>query len=140
MNKITSCFSKNTEKSFRMKHPKAIFVFLTVATLAWLLASLPETEGRAEPVSAEKEQLLKRGAQVYKSRCLVCHGDQGNSPNARMRLSDKEWKHGEKPEDVEKVVSEGIKGTVMIGFKNKLPKEDIKAVSTYVLALGEKAK
>jgi cytochrome c oxidase cbb3-type subunit III len=121
-----------------MHKRKVILVFSVVIMLAWLAVAFAMTEGRAEPGQAEKEELLKRGAQVYKSRCLVCHGTAGKSPNERMRLSDNQWKHGDKPEDVEKVVAEGIKGTVMMGFKNKLPENDIKAVSIYVLALGEK--
>lgn len=80
---------------------------------------------------------LKKGAAVYKVRCVACHMKDGNAPTKKMRLSDQEWKHGNSLDEVQKVVAEGVKGTVMMGFKNRLSKEEIKAVSAFVIKLSE---
>ncbi len=87
--------------------------------------------------STKSPEELKTGAQVYKARCVVCHMKDGNAPTKKMRLSDQEWKHGNSLDEVQKVVTEGVKGTVMIGFKNRLSKDEIKAVAAFVLTLSE---
>jgi len=120
---------------------KLSFFLLGAALLCFLAFGLASpVESRAESPDAAKQDLLKRGAQVYKTRCVLCHTAEGKSPNERMRLSDQVWKHGDKPEEIQKVVAEGVKGTVMIGFKNRLNNDDIKAVTAYVIDLGQKAK
>ncbi len=97
-------------------------------------------ESRAEDTSAARQDLIKRGAAVYKTRCLLCHNAEGKSPNKRLRFADHEWKHGRKPEQIQKVVADGLKGTAMMGFKNRLKEDDIKAVTAYIMDLSEKSK
>jgi cytochrome c oxidase cbb3-type subunit 3 len=116
--------------------------FLIGAALLCLLVfgvAVP-VESRAQDTDAAKQDLIKRGALVYKTRCVLCHNAEGKSPNKRMRFADHEWKHGDKPEQVQKVVTEGVKGTAMMGFKNRLNDNDIKAVTAYIMDLSEKAK
>lgn len=102
-------------------------------TFAFLLAF-----AGASAIDPQKDQAdLKKGAAVYKTRCVACHMKDGNAPTKKMRLSDQEWNHGKSIEDVQKVVSEGVKGTVMVGFKNRLSKDEIKDVAAFVLKLSE---
>ncbi|RPJ59138.1 MAG: cytochrome c [Acidobacteria bacterium] len=120
---------------------KLSFFLVGTALLCFIVFGMVSpVASRAESTDAARQDLLKRGAQVYKTRCLLCHTAEGKSPNERMRLSDQVWKHGEKPEQIQKVVAEGVKGTVMVGFKNRLNNDDIKAVSAYVMELSQKAK
>jgi len=102
-----------------------------------LLAAAWPPESKAQGADEAKADLIKRGGQVYKTRCQLCHLAEGKAPTKNMRFSDDEWRHGNKPEDVEKVVAAGVKGTAMMGFKNRLKPEDIKAVSAYVLGLSQ---
>lgn len=95
---------------------------------------------RAEDKDAAKQDLIKRGAVVYKTRCALCHTAEGKSPNKRMRFADHEWIHGDKPEQIQKVIADGVKGTVMTGFKNRVTEDDIKAVTAYIMDLSEKSK
>lgn len=113
---------------------KASFVTLVLLLgFAFLLA----LQGASAVDSPKDQPDLKKGAEVYKVRCVVCHMKDGNAPTKKMRLSDQEWKHGSSLDDVQKVVSEGVKGTVMMGFKNRLSKDEIKAVSAFVLKLSQ---
>jgi len=116
-------------------------LFLSTALLCLFVfgLALPVTVG-ADDADAAKQDLIKRGALVYKTRCVVCHNAEGRSPNKRMRFSDHEWKHGDKPDQIQKVVADGVKGTAMMGFKNRLQENDIKAVTAYIIDLAEKSK
>jgi len=120
---------------------KLPFFLFGAALLCLILfgVALP-LDSRAQESSATKDDAIKRGAQVYKTRCALCHLPEGKSPNKRMRFSDHEWKHGDKPDQVEKIVADGVKGTAMMGFKNKLKSDDIKAVTAYIMDLSAKAK
>lgn len=117
-------------------------LFFSATVLFCLLvlgAGLP-ADSKTQAADATNQDLLKRGALVYKTRCVICHNAEGRSPNERLRLNDDEWKHGGKPEEIQKVVADGVKGTAMMGFKNRLNQNDIKAVTAYIMDLSEKAK
>jgi cytochrome c oxidase cbb3-type subunit 3 len=51
-------------------------------------------------------------------------------------LTDKTWKHGDRPEQVVGVVSAGVRDTAMPGWKGTFGPEDIRAVSAYVYHLA----
>ncbi|GEM_PF-5348099 len=110
---------------------------LSFAALPLLAFGFLLTLERVSSTDTPKSPELKTGEQVYKVRCVACHMKDGNAPTKKMRLSDQEWKHGNSLDEVQKVVAEGVKGTVMIGFKNRLSKEEIKAVSAFVLTLSQ---
>ncbi|HXK62716.1 MAG TPA: c-type cytochrome [Acidobacteriota bacterium] len=114
------------------------FFFLIAGLVACLFVIFPGVPAqlRAQDSETAKAEMLKRGAQIYKSRCQLCHMPGGKAATKNMRLDDDEWKHGKKPEQIEKVVAEGVKGTAMMGFKKRLKPDDIKAVSAYVLSLS----
>ncbi len=76
------------------------------------------------------------GESVYKSRCKVCHGEDGvpkSFADSSAAFNDPAWKEETSLEAIEKVVSEGRKR--MPAFRNKLTPEEIKAVSAYLLTL-----
>ncbi len=120
---------------------KLSFFLLSSALLCFLVFGLAlPVKSRAQDTDAAKQALIKRGVLIYKTRCIICHNAEGKSPNKRMRFADHEWKHGDKPEQVEKVVAEGVKGTAMMGFKNRLKDDEVKAVIAYIMDLSEKSK
>ena len=120
---------------------KLTLSFLGSALISFLVftATVP-LQSSAEDKDTAKQDLIKKGALIYKTRCVVCHNAEGKSPNKRMRFADHEWNHGDKPEQIQKVVADGVKGTVMMGFKNRLNDDDIKAVTAYIVDLSEKSK
>ena len=51
-------------------------------------------------------------------------------------LTDKFWKHGDRPDQVLSVVSDGVKDTAMSGWKGVFGREGVRAVSAYVYYLA----
>jgi mono/diheme cytochrome c family protein len=57
----------------------------------------------------------------------------------RLNLSDSEWLHGETLDDIQKLISSGVKGTQMRPFKGVLSEDEILAVALYVSGLKDAA-
>lgn len=81
-----------------------------------------------------QEQILAAGKVIYDKTCLVCHGKFGEGlvgPN----FTDDYWIHGGKPEELLKVINEGIIEKGMISYKSQLNKTQINNVIAYILSL-----
>jgi len=86
----------------------------------------------AAPMS--QEQILAAGKITFDKICVVCHGKFGEGlvgPN----FTDEYWIHGGKPEDLLKVVTEGVIEKGMISYKSQLNKTQINNVIAYILSL-----
>src|SRR5437899_9002299 len=70
--------------------------------------------------------------ELYKAKCQQCHMADGNSPLEPLNFADGKWIHGDKVEDVAKIISEGAPGTAMLPFKSQLTPEEIQALARYV--------
>jgi mono/diheme cytochrome c family protein len=81
--------------------------------------------------AAQKAPAKVDAVEVYKTNCLPCHGPDGNMP-APLSFADSEWKHGSRLQDVTKVITDGIEGTAMLPFKEKLTKAEIAALARLV--------
>jgi cytochrome c oxidase cbb3-type subunit 3 len=125
---------------------------------AWVLAGLAAlvgiaglvvwiTESADEPVPAAiaDDPVLLAGREVYRARCLSCHGEagRGDGPIAGNLagppvgdLTDARWKHGDRPEQVRRVLENGVRDTAMPGWKGMISDRQIDAVLAYVLHLG----
>jgi cytochrome c oxidase cbb3-type subunit 3 len=98
----------------------------------------PTPEVAADP-------LLLEGRSVYLARCASCHGQEGRgdgpiagslSGPAVGNISDGNWKHGGKPEEVLRVISRGVEGTRMAGWDVALESSQLRAVTAYVFSLA----
>lgn len=88
--------------------------------------------------------VLAKGKAIYNMHCAACHGAKGdgNGP-AGMALNPKPrnlvkgpYKMGTKPDQVAKVVANGLPGTMMVGYKQVIGNPaDIHAVAQYVVSL-----
>jgi mono/diheme cytochrome c family protein len=67
----------------------------------------------------------------------MCHGAGGKAPIPEMAFIGREWKHGTKSSDMAKIITEGVAGTPMMGFKSKLKPDEIKALARYVRAFDK---
>ena len=97
------------------------------------------------PAAIAKDPLLVQGRELYLARCVSCHrtSGRGDGPIAKGLsgpppgdLTDEEWKHGDQPEQVLGVVTQGVKDTAMPGWKGTFSPEEIRAVSAYVYYLA----
>jgi mannose-6-phosphate isomerase-like protein (cupin superfamily)/cytochrome c5 len=79
------------------------------------------------------EQELVLGKKVYDAKCKMCHRADGKGTLEEMDLTDNVWKHGNSPENIEKVIREGIQGTGMRAIVGDHTDQEIKALVKFVL-------
>lgn len=98
------------------------------------------------PPEVAKDALLSQGREIYLARCVACHGNdgRGDGPVAANligppvgNLTDSEWKHGDRPEQVTAVIGQGVPNTRMDGWARVLDPPEIKAVAAYVYYLAK---
>ena len=100
--------------------------FVSFVSIAALATSEP-----GAPAQAKKADPIK---DVYVSNCQMCHGPDGVSPIKDMSFVGRQWKTKTTAEAA-KVITNGVPGTVMLPFENKLKKEQITALARYVRSL-----
>jgi len=77
---------------------------------------------------------------LYKARCLLCHGATGDSKVKNASFADGAWVHGTTLAEVSAVIRDGVKGTAMLPFKNKLNDAEVEALARYVRAFDKSLK
>ncbi len=122
----------------------------TLGLLALLLAGIAAYSAlRPDPLplppGLERNPQLVRGRVIFLERCVTCHGTEGKGDGATARfltgpppgnLADAEWKHGDGPEQVERVVDQGVVGTAMPSWGSALGPSGVRDVSAFVYYLA----
>jgi cytochrome c oxidase cbb3-type subunit III len=97
------------------------------------------------PPEVASDPVLSQGRTIYLGRCATCHGNEGrgDGPIAGNlagppvgNLTDKEWKHGDRPEQVVAVIAKGVPNTRMEGWSRVLDPPELRAVAAYVYFLA----
>jgi cytochrome c oxidase cbb3-type subunit 3 len=81
-----------------------------------------------------QEQILAAGKVTFDKICYVCHGKFGEGlvgPN----FTDDYWIHGNRPEDLKKIIVDGVIDKGMISYKSQLSNKQIDQVIAYILSL-----
>lgn len=117
-----------------MKQAASYIAVLFLCLLLYQREGTNAQNNGAGPNASSEE--LEVGAKLYRIRCQPCHMKDGKARDKKVNLADQEWKYGSSLEAIEQVIAEGIKGTAMLPYKNKLTKDQITAVAKYVLRLG----
>lgn len=114
--------------------------------MAWACefpAPPPPSTGEVELTRGEltSPEALDRGRTLFAHQCAVCHGDgRGNGPRAARLASSpadltaSAWQRDLAPEDVYRIIRDGVPGTDMPSWKALRP-EDLTALTAFVLAL-----
>jgi cytochrome c oxidase cbb3-type subunit III len=98
------------------------------------------------PPEVARDPVLSQGRAIYVARCVACHGNdgRGDGPIAANligppvgNLTDREWKHGDRPEQVLAVIGQGVPNTRMDGWSRVLDPPELKAVAAYVYYLAK---
>jgi mono/diheme cytochrome c family protein len=99
------------------------------------------------PPEVASDALLTRGRAFYLARCVACHGNdgRGDGPLAGNLvgppvgdLTDNEWKHGDRPDQVLTVIRQGVPNTRMDGWGRVLDPPELNAVAAYVYYLAKR--
>ena len=74
---------------------------------------------------------VQDGKKLFAKKCANCHGANGTGSFAPSLRGD--LKHGNKKQQIAKVIRSGVPGTAMPSFK--LPQENVTALSDYVASI-----
>ena len=120
---------------------------IAVSGLAVAAAVLYRPRPEPAPEAIASDQFLKKGHALYQMRCVSCHGTlgKGDGPISKSvgppppgDFTDGIWKHGDRPDEMLKVISQGVPGTQMSGWVSAFSASELKAVSGYVYHLAGK--
>lgn len=87
---------------------------------------------------AMTDEAIQAGQEIYDANCYMCHGTElegGIGPS----FQDDEWIHGNTPEDVIEVITEGVPEKGMLTWGPILGAEKVNQVAAYVLAKNAEA-
>ena len=126
-----------------MRAVRAIALGIGAASVA-LVMSLSATAASttmtqdppAKPAAAGKVD----AAEIYKTRCQVCHAADGNSPMPNMSFADGVWRHGSTIKEVTNTITNGVPATAMMPFKTQLSPAEIAAMARFVRKFDKKLK
>ncbi len=99
------------------------------------------------PPEVAKDPLLSQGRAIFLGRCATCHGNEGrgDGPIAGNllgppvgNLTDDQWKHGDRPDQVVAIIGQGAPNTRMEGWSRVLDPPELKAVAAYVYYLAKR--
>jgi cytochrome c oxidase cbb3-type subunit III len=122
----------------------AMLALMALGFLAFRLLSKPIGP---PPAAIAGDALLTKGREIYLVRCANCHGNEGRGDGPTTKsllgpppgnLTDNEWKHGDKPEQVLEVLSRGVPNTRMDGWGRVLDPPELKSVAGYVYYLAKR--
>jgi mono/diheme cytochrome c family protein len=91
----------------------------------WGVAPAPAQAPKVTPARAEE---------LYTATCQICHGPRGTgSPLTQgSAFVGRKWKHGNRQADVVKTITNGVPGTMMLPFKDRLAPGEIAALAALV--------
>jgi mono/diheme cytochrome c family protein len=120
-----------------------MLVLMVAGLAAYRLLSQPLAP---PPPEVAADPLLARGRTIFLGRCATCHGNEGrgDGPIAGNltgppvgNLTDDQWKHGDRPDQVMAVIDRGVPNTRMESWSRVLDPPDLKAVAAYVYYLAK---
>jgi mono/diheme cytochrome c family protein len=79
-------------------------------------------------------------AAIFKTRCALCHGPNGDSKVPGMAFVNRQWKHGTSLKEIQTTIRNGVPGTAMLPFKAKLKDAEIEALARHVRSFDRRLK
>ncbi len=118
----------------KLMEPEKVVAVATESTTPTASVDASSTAA-VDPGFPNDEDTLAAGKKVFMSKCLACHGAQGEGlvgPN----MTDDYWIHGKGTElDIYNVVVNGVPEKGMISWKPMMSDEEIRAVVVYLKTL-----
>jgi cytochrome c oxidase cbb3-type subunit 3 len=90
-------------------------------------------QAMAEVSFAITPEAVAAGQEIYVQNCLMCHGADLEG-GIGVALNDDEWIHGGEPEDVIRIIDEGVPEKGMLTWGPILGPEKVNQVAAYVLS------
>jgi cytochrome c oxidase cbb3-type subunit III len=82
------------------------------------------------------------GADIFREKCSMCHGIDGKGYAALKTpdFTDPKWHAAHPDKELMNAIADGVKGTAMVSFKDKLSQQEMTAVLKFVRSLGARKK
>lgn len=122
-----------------MNSSRTTLVIAAAVALLTTIGIRADNPGAVTP-QAKPAQPATETARLYRLHCQLCHGANGKAPIPEMAFVGRPWKHGTSSAQMAKIITDGVKGTAMMPFKNKLKPEQILALAKHVRAFDPKLK
>lgn len=103
-----------------------------LAALGLLAVASTADAQSARPTSNRPAQ------ELYVQNCQMCHMPDGNAAIKQMNFADGEWIHGTTLKQQVKVVTDGVPGTAMMAFRDRLSDQEIVALVKLVRGFDKK--
>jgi mono/diheme cytochrome c family protein len=108
-----------------------------VARIALLVAGCLAV-GSSAAAQAARPTTNRPVQELYVQNCQMCHMPDGNAAIKQMNFTDGEWIHGTTIKQQVKVVTDGVPGTAMMSFKDRLSDQEILNLVKYVRNFDKK--
>jgi mono/diheme cytochrome c family protein len=114
--------------------PQSVALLVCATCLAFAVSARAQTTGKAgETAKTQKKSAAAlKAEETYKMLCQTCHLADGKGLTPDMSFTDGQWKHGSTPDALAKTIREGVKGTLMLPFKDKLSEQEIAELAKLV--------
>ncbi|MGE5192984.1 MAG: c-type cytochrome [Deltaproteobacteria bacterium] len=86
-------------------------------------------------LTPEEKAALAEGQALFRGLCSGCHGGMGRGGKG-PDLTDNRWLHGDKDEDIARVIKNGVPGTTMKKLGESLKEKQIAVVIAYLRSLA----
>jgi mono/diheme cytochrome c family protein len=118
---------------------------MRLTTLAAMLAGpvwLAAPAAQAPAKAGAPRISAARAAELFTTNCQVCHGPSGTgTPIIKgSAFAGRQWKHGTTPAAVANTIANGVPGTVMLPFKDRLQPDEITALAALVRSFDKHLK
>ena len=115
-----------------MQFPIALAVILVGLRLS-PAQSPPEQPKKV--LTPEQQAALAEGQTLFRGLCSGCHGGAGRGGKG-PDLTDNKWIHGDKDEDIARVIRDGVPKTTMKKLGESLKEEQIRNLVLYIRSLA----
>jgi len=89
----------------------------------------------AHELTAEEKAALSEGQALFRGLCSGCHGGMGRGGKG-PDLTDNRWLHGDKDDDIARVIKNGVPGTTMKKLGESLKESQIAIIIAYIRSLA----
>ena len=130
-----------------------IIVGLTAVAIVAVIAGGRLLQDRPVPppdavgglVPGDPEALIDAGKALFEWQCASCHGKSGSGDGPIADglagpgpgdLTDDDWKHGDRPDQVLGVIADGVDGTSMAAWGSTFDADELHALAAYTYHLA----